>query len=120
MPERSLEEVLGSSINNWFGSSTIDVHATLDAMLAVMASITVKAGCNTDERCAILANHMKANLAIQLSRERALIDAVESRATPVSVDGVEKMVAAGRQALAINEPVRVDLHRNSVPSTFSS
>ena len=72
MPSVSLQEAIGLAINEWFGGSTIDVHSTMDASLAVIASIAVKAGCNTDERVEVLANHMKRNLAVQLNRERAL------------------------------------------------
>ena len=96
MAKISLEEAVGSSINRWFGGSTIDVHTTLDAMLAVMASIAVKAGCNTDERVATLANHMRTNLTLQLNHERAVADAIRSRQKEVQPDEIEDLTPAAR------------------------
>lgn len=71
MPSDTLESRIGVAINEWFEGGAIDVHLTLDSMLAVMASIAFKAGCNTDERVSTLTNHLKANLTVQMSRERA-------------------------------------------------
>lgn len=98
MTEVSLEQALRQTINGWFGNNVIDVHSTLDAMLATMASIAVKAGCNTDERVAILADHMKTNLAVQLNRERLLTTAVRDMPTQPTSQMPEKISAAARQA----------------------
>lgn len=106
MTKVSLEEQLGASINIWFGGATIDVHATLDAMLALMASIAVKAGCTTDERVATLADHMKSNLTMQLNHERALADNTGMRPTEITADEIESINPAAKQAFETGEPVR--------------
>jgi hypothetical protein len=72
LPEVTLEQAIGLAINEWFGGSAIDVHHVLDSMLVVMASIAVRAGCNTDERAKVLTEHLQNNLAVQLSKERDL------------------------------------------------
>ena len=71
LPEISLEQAIGLTINEWFGGSAINVYQVLDSMTAVMASIAVGAGCNTQERAEVLADHLKNNLAVALAHERA-------------------------------------------------
>jgi hypothetical protein len=108
MVATSLEDALKSTIHEWFGGATIDVHSTLDALVAVMASIAVKAGCNTDERSIILMDHLKSNLTAQLSRERTIATASRAHAVGWHADSVERVTTAARRALDTGEPIRVE------------
>jgi len=67
--EENLEQVIGKAINTWHGGRVINVEETLDALVNVIAAISVKAGCITKQRRRILADHMKNNLASALEAE---------------------------------------------------
>jgi len=108
MAEVSLQDALGLTINEWFGGSAIDVHSTLDATLGIIASIAVKAGCNTDERIAILADHMKTNLAAQLNRERTLRGLAKDGPELLEPEMLKKVTVAAKQALDTGASVRVE------------
>lgn len=58
----TLQGNIAFAITAWFGSDPIVVPETLDSLIGAMASIAVKAGCTTQERRLVLADHLRTNV----------------------------------------------------------
>jgi hypothetical protein len=71
MVDVGLRDAIAATIYKYYGTKTIEVPKALDALLSVMASIAVQAGCNTDNRVRIMSDHLKTNITIELNRARA-------------------------------------------------
>jgi hypothetical protein len=58
----TLEDNIAFAVSAWFGDAPIVVPDALNALIGTIASIAVKAGCTTDERRTILADHLRTNV----------------------------------------------------------
>jgi hypothetical protein len=67
--DETLEQAIAKTVNAWYAGRPVDVGPVLNALVNVIAAISVKAGCTTPQRRRVLGNHMKNNVVAAVEAE---------------------------------------------------